>query len=102
MRWPAVTARSVRNNRIADPLHQQEFSALSGSPGAMAYYRSLRARGTGHHAALRQLSNGSSASCTAASRAGRSTTRREHGATIRSRRCEPSVQAAGGTAVKNS
>ena len=53
----AVTARWVRNNRIADPLHQQAFSALSGSPGAMAYYRSLRDRGTGHHAALRQLSN---------------------------------------------
>ncbi len=53
----AVTARWVRNNRIADPLHQQAFSALTASPGAMAYYRSLRDRGTGHHAALRQLSN---------------------------------------------
>lgn len=35
----------------------QAFSALTASPGARAYYQQLRARGTGHHAALRQLSN---------------------------------------------
>lgn len=52
-----VIARWVRNTRLADPLHQQAFSALTASPGANAYYRALRARGTGHHAALRQLSN---------------------------------------------
>jgi transposase len=52
-----VTARRVRNNRIADPLHQQAFSALTSSPGARAYYDAIRARGVGHHAALRQLSN---------------------------------------------
>lgn len=52
-----VTARRVRNNRIADPLHQQAFSALTASPGARAYYDTIRARGVGHHAALRQLSN---------------------------------------------
>jgi transposase len=52
-----VTARRVRNNRIADPLHQQAFSTLTCSPGARAYYDTLRARGVGHHAALRQLSN---------------------------------------------
>lgn len=52
-----VTARWVRNRRLVDPLHQQAFSALSASPGARAYYDALRARGTGHHAALRQLSN---------------------------------------------
>jgi hypothetical protein len=52
-----VIARWVRNTRLADPLHQQAFSALTASPGANAYYRALRARGAGHHAALRQLSN---------------------------------------------
>ena len=30
---------------------------MRGSPGARAYYQSLRQRGTGHQAALRQLSN---------------------------------------------
>ena len=52
-----VLARHVRNNRLADALHQQAFCALNASPGARAYYDQLRARGTGHHAALRQLSN---------------------------------------------
>ena len=52
-----VLARHVRNRRLADALHQQAFSALKASPGARAYYDRLRARGTGHHAALRQLSN---------------------------------------------
>jgi len=53
----AVLARYVRNHRLADALHQQAFCALNASPGARAYYDQLRARGTGHHAALRQLSN---------------------------------------------
>ena len=52
-----VLARYARNDRLADALHQQAFCALTGSPGARAYYDTLRARGTGHHAALRQLSN---------------------------------------------
>lgn len=52
-----VIARRVRNNRLADPLHQQAFSALTCSAGARAYYDRIRARGTSHHAALRQLSN---------------------------------------------
>ena len=52
-----VLARHVRNRRLADALHQQAFCALTASPGARAYYDQLRARGTGHHAALRQLSN---------------------------------------------
>jgi hypothetical protein len=47
----------VRNRRLADALRQQAFCALSASPGARAYYESLRARGAGHHAALRQLAN---------------------------------------------
>jgi transposase len=53
----AVLARFVRNDRLADALHQQAFCALTASPGARAYYDELRARGQGHHAALRQLSN---------------------------------------------
>ena len=52
-----VLARSVRNRRLADALHQQAFCALRASPGARAYDDSLRARGAGHHAALRQLAN---------------------------------------------
>jgi hypothetical protein len=52
-----VLARFVRNQRLADALHQQAFCALRASPGARAYYDRLRARGAGHHAALRQLSN---------------------------------------------
>ncbi len=50
-------ARYVRNNRLADALHQQAFCALNASPGVRAYYDTIRARGTGHHAALRQLAN---------------------------------------------
>lgn len=52
-----VSARFVRNRRLADALHQQAFCALRASPGARAYYDAQRARGSGHHAALRQLSN---------------------------------------------
>jgi hypothetical protein len=53
----AVLARHVRNRHLADALHQQAFCALTASPGARAYYDQLRARGTSHHAALRQLAN---------------------------------------------
>ena len=52
-----VLARFVRNRRLGDALHQQAFSALRASPGARAHYDQHRARGAGHHAALRQLSN---------------------------------------------
>jgi transposase len=52
-----VLARYIRNDRLADALHQQAFCALTASPGARAYYEQLRSRGTGHHAALRQLAN---------------------------------------------
>jgi Transposase/Transposase IS116/IS110/IS902 family len=52
-----VLARYAGNDRLADALHQQAFCALSASAGARAYYDELRARGTGHHAALRQLGN---------------------------------------------
>jgi len=52
-----VLARYARNRRLGDAVHQWAFCALKGSPGARAYYDALRARGTAHQAALRQLSN---------------------------------------------
>ena len=52
-----VLARYARNRRLGDALHQQAFCALTGSPGARAYYDTLRSRGISHHAALRQLGN---------------------------------------------
>ena len=52
-----MLARYARNRRLADALHQWAFCSLNGSHGARVYYQSLRARGTGHHAALRQVSN---------------------------------------------
>ena len=52
-----MLARYARNDRLAAALHQQAFCALNSSPGARAYYDTLRDRGTGHHAALRQLAN---------------------------------------------
>jgi transposase len=52
-----VLARHVHNDRLVDALGWQAFSALTASPGARVYYDQLRARGTGHRAALRQLSN---------------------------------------------
>jgi transposase len=52
-----VLARYIHNNRLIDALGRQAFAALRASPGARAYYDELRARGTGHHAALRQLGN---------------------------------------------
>lgn len=52
-----VLARYARNKHLADAVHQWAFCALTASPGARAYYDTIRARGTGHHAALRQLGN---------------------------------------------
>jgi len=52
-----VLARYARNKRLGDAVHQWALCALTASPGARAYYDALRARGTGHHAALRQLGN---------------------------------------------
>ena len=51
-----VLARYVRK-RLADALFQQAFSALNASPGARAFYDTLRARDIGHNDALRRLSN---------------------------------------------
>jgi transposase len=52
-----VMARYVHNDRLLDALGRQALSALRASPGARAYYDRIRARGTSHHAALRQLGN---------------------------------------------
>jgi transposase len=52
-----VFARYVRNDRLADALMQQAFSALHVSQGARAYYDRQRGRGLGHRPALRQLAN---------------------------------------------
>ena len=52
-----MLARYARNRRLGDAVHQWAFCALSGSPGARAYYQTLRDRGIGHQAALRQLGN---------------------------------------------
>jgi len=52
-----IMARYVHNDRLLDALGRQAFCALRSSPGARTYYDRIRARGTGHHAALRQLSN---------------------------------------------
>ena len=52
-----VLARYVRNRRLADALYQQASAALTGSPGARAYYDRQRDRGATHHQALRALAN---------------------------------------------
>jgi transposase len=52
-----VLARYARNRRLGDAVHQWAFCSLRASPGARTYYDQLRARGIGHHAALRQLGN---------------------------------------------
>lgn len=52
-----MLARHARNRRLADALYQQALAALTGSPGARAYYDQHRARGASHHQALRALAN---------------------------------------------
>lgn len=52
-----VLARYATNHRLSDALHFQAMSSMKASPGARVYYDAIRARGIGHHAALRQLAN---------------------------------------------
>jgi transposase len=52
-----VTARHVRNKRLADACHWRAFAALTRSPGARAHYDRRRAAGDHHNAALRNLAN---------------------------------------------
>ncbi|UNZ22283.1 IS110 family transposase [Streptomyces sp. 891-h] len=56
-RTHAVHARFARNDRLADALHRQAFSAINASPGARRYYDKQRARDAGYNPALRQLGN---------------------------------------------
>ena len=52
-----ISARFVRNRRLADALHQQALCALTSSAGARALYDHRRAVGDNHHKALRALAN---------------------------------------------
>jgi hypothetical protein len=52
-----VAARFVRNGRLADALRGQAFAALTGSPGARAFYDQQRAAGHEHNDALRRLAS---------------------------------------------
>jgi transposase len=52
-----VSARRVRNKRLADACHWWAFATLTKSPGARAHYDRRRAAGDHHNAALRNLAN---------------------------------------------
>jgi transposase len=52
-----VTARTARNQRLADSCYRWAFCSLHASSGARAYYDALRARGKGHHTAIWQVAN---------------------------------------------
>jgi hypothetical protein len=52
-----VLARVARNRRLADACAWWAFCSLGASPGARRYYDALRARGTTHSQATRQLAN---------------------------------------------
>jgi hypothetical protein len=50
-----VHARYIRNKHLIDALHAQALAALTGSPGARAYYDELRDRQYEHEDALRRV-----------------------------------------------
>ncbi len=52
-----VTARFVRNRRLADVTHRWAFCAITTSPGARAFYDHRRSAGDTHNQALRALAN---------------------------------------------
>lgn len=52
-----VSARKVRNKRLADACHWWAFATLTKSAGARAHYDRRRAAGDHHNAALRNLAN---------------------------------------------
>ena len=52
-----VMARYARNKRLADACQRWAFSAISASQAARSYYDAQRAKGKGHHQALRSLAN---------------------------------------------
>jgi len=74
-----VLARFVHNDRLIDALMTQAFSALNASPGARAYYDQLKARGTEHNAALRQLANKLVGTLHGCLKPAPATTKRPHG-----------------------
>jgi transposase len=52
-----VSARRIRNKRLADACHWWAFAMLTKSAGARAHYDRRRAAGDHHNAALRNLAN---------------------------------------------
>ncbi len=52
-----VLARYVRNRRLYNAIDQWAFCAITNSPGCRAFYDHRRAKGDGHHQALRALGN---------------------------------------------
>ena len=74
-----VLARHARNRRLADALYQQAFAALTGSPGARAYYDRHRAAAPPTTKPSAPSPTGSSASSTAASATTPSTTNTSRG-----------------------
>jgi transposase len=52
-----VGARHVRNKRLITAIDLWAFASLTKSPGARAFYDQHRAKGNGHHQALRALGN---------------------------------------------
>ncbi len=52
-----VHARFIHNNRLVNALDLYASAATLHDPHVRAYYDQLRARGAGHHAALRQIAN---------------------------------------------
>jgi hypothetical protein len=56
-RVKVVSARYIRNQRLADACHWWAFAAITKSPGARAHYDRRRAAGDRHNVALRNLAN---------------------------------------------
>ena len=52
-----VLARYIRNRRLYNTIDQWAFSSITTSPGCRDFYDHRRAKGDGHHQALRALGN---------------------------------------------
>lgn len=52
-----VSARSIRNHRLADVCHWWAFATITKPPGARAHHDRRRAAGDSHNATLRNLAN---------------------------------------------
>jgi transposase len=55
--YRTVRSRHIRNRRLITTIDQWAFSAITKSPGARTFYDHHRAKGDGHHQALRALGN---------------------------------------------